>query len=101
MPSPKFGLFSPTRRAMIEQVHLAINAQHFSRTAEARTWLGAWPVSRFPAAHWASARAADIWLAFDHAHWGLTLGPPTGRLIAEMRRRSATRMPYAAERFSR
>ena len=25
-----------------------------------------------------------LWLALGHAHWGLTLGPVTGRLIAEM-----------------
>jgi D-amino-acid dehydrogenase len=26
----------------------------------------------------------DLWFAFGHAHQGLTLGPTTGRLIAEM-----------------
>ena len=25
-----------------------------------------------------------LWLAYGHAHWGLTLGPATGRLMAEM-----------------
>ena len=25
-----------------------------------------------------------LWLDYGHAHWGLTLGPATGRLIAEM-----------------
>jgi D-amino-acid dehydrogenase len=29
-------------------------------------------------------RHRDLWLAFGHAHHGLTLGPVTGRLIAEM-----------------
>jgi D-amino-acid dehydrogenase len=29
-------------------------------------------------------RHADLWFAFGHAHHGLTLGPVTGRLIAEM-----------------
>jgi D-amino-acid dehydrogenase len=55
-------------------------------------------------AHWASAHAADLWLAFDHAHWGLTLGPPTGRLIAEMMPGATPfcdPQPYAAERFTR
>jgi D-amino-acid dehydrogenase len=45
-----------------------------------------------------------LWLAFGHAHWGLTLGPVTGRLIAEMMT-GATPFcdpaPFAAERFSR
>jgi D-lysine oxidase len=27
---------------------------------------------------------AGLWLAYGHAHWGLTLGPATGRLVAEM-----------------
>lgn len=29
-------------------------------------------------------RHSDLWFAFGHAHHGLTLGPVTGRLIAEM-----------------
>jgi D-amino-acid dehydrogenase len=45
-----------------------------------------------------------VWLAYGHAHWGLTLGPATGRLIAEMM--TGTRpfcdpAPYGAERFMR
>ena len=43
-----------------------------------------------------------LWLAYGHGHWGLTLGPATGRLIAEMMT-GATPFcdpaPYAAERF--
>ena len=33
-----------------------------------------------------AARPAQrgLWLAYGHGHWGLTLGPATGRLIAEM-----------------
>jgi D-amino-acid dehydrogenase len=45
-----------------------------------------------------------LWLAHGHAHWGLTLGPVTGRLVAEMLT-GATPLcdpaPYAAERFTR
>jgi D-amino-acid dehydrogenase len=26
----------------------------------------------------------NLWFAFGHAHHGLTLGPVTGRLVAEM-----------------
>jgi D-amino-acid dehydrogenase len=44
-----------------------------------------------------------LWLGFGHAHWGLTLGPATGRLLAEMIS-GATPFcdpkPYAAERFA-
>jgi D-amino-acid dehydrogenase len=31
-----------------------------------------------------AARHAGLWLAYGHGHWGLTLGPATGRLLAEM-----------------
>jgi D-amino-acid dehydrogenase len=44
----------------------------------------------------------ELWLAYGHAHWGLTLGPATGRLLAEMVT-GATPFcdpaPYRAERF--
>jgi D-amino-acid dehydrogenase len=47
---------------------------------------------------------AGLWLAYGHAHWGLTLGPVTGRLLAEMMT-GATPFcdpaPYGAERFAR
>ena len=43
-----------------------------------------------------------LWLDYGHAHWGLTLGPVSGRLIAEMMT-GATPFcdptPYSAERF--
>ena len=45
-----------------------------------------------------------LWLAFGHAHWGLTLGPVTGRLVAEMVS-GATPFcdpkPFSADRFAR
>jgi D-amino-acid dehydrogenase len=43
-----------------------------------------------------------LWLAYGHAHWGLTLGPATGRLIAEMMMGETPfcdPAPYGAERF--
>jgi D-amino-acid dehydrogenase len=46
----------------------------------------------------------DLWLDYGHAHWGLTLGPASGRLLAEMMT-GATPFcdpaPYAAKRFGR
>jgi D-amino-acid dehydrogenase len=27
---------------------------------------------------------SGLWLCYGHAHWGLTLGPITGRLIADL-----------------
>jgi D-amino-acid dehydrogenase len=47
---------------------------------------------------------AGLWLAYGHAHWGLTLGPVSGRLLAEMIA-GATPFcdpaPFRAERFGR
>jgi len=70
---------------------------------EPQPWLGARPcfadsrpvIGRAP-------RQRGLWLAFGHGHWGLTLGPATGRLMAEMMT-GATPFcdpkPYSADRF--
>ncbi len=53
--------------------------------ADEKTWLGSRPC--FPDSRPVIGRApglGGVWLAIGHAHWGLTLGPATGRLIAEM-----------------
>lgn len=70
---------------------------------EMQPWLGARPC--FPDSRPVIGRAPNqrgLWLAGGHAHWGLTLGPATGRLIAEMMT-GATPFcdpkPYGAERF--
>ena len=70
---------------------------------ETQPWLGARPC--FPDSRPVIGRAPGsrgLWLAYGHAHWGLTLGPATGRLIAEMMS-GATPFcdpkPYGAERF--
>jgi D-amino-acid dehydrogenase len=72
---------------------------------ETAPWMGCRPC--FPDSRPVIGRApnnARLWLAYGHAHWGLTLGPATGRLIAEMMT-GATPFcdpaPYAAERFGR
>ena len=47
-------------------------------------------------------RHDGLWFAFGHAHHGLTLGPVTGRLIAEMMTGAPTVVdprPFLAERF--
>src|SRR5213075_2328267 len=51
---------------------------------EAEPWLGRRP--NMPDSLPVVGRApgqAGLWLAFGHGHWGLTLGPVTGRLIAD------------------
>ena len=71
--------------------------------AEAATWMGSRPC--FPDSRPVIGRAPghrELWLAYGHAHWGLTLGPATGRLLAVMVT-GATPFcdpaPYRAERF--
>jgi len=52
---------------------------------EPEPWLGARPC--FPDSRPVIGSAPGqpgMWLAVGHGHWGLTLGPATGRLIAEM-----------------
>ena len=71
--------------------------------ADDKTWLGARPC--FPDSRPVIGKAPGqkgLWLAIGHAHWGLTLGPPTGRLIADMMTGAAPFVdpnPYSAERF--
>jgi D-lysine oxidase len=71
---------------------------------EAQPWLGARPC--FADSRPVIGRAPGqpgLWLDYGHAHWGLTLGPASGRLLAEMITGTVPfcdPMPYAAERFS-
>ena len=47
-------------------------------------------------------RHRNLWLNFGHAHHGFTLGPATGRLLAEMisgEAPFADPAPFAADRF--
>ena len=49
-----------------------------------------------------AVRHAGLWFDFGHQHHGLTLGPVTGRLLAEMmtgEQPFADPRPFAAERF--
>jgi D-amino-acid dehydrogenase len=72
--------------------------------ADDKTWLGSRPC--FPDSRPVIGRApglARLWLAIGHAHWGLTLGPVTGKLIAEMlvgETPFCDPAPYRAERFA-
>jgi D-amino-acid dehydrogenase len=73
--------------------------------ADDKTWLGARPC--FPDSRPVIGRApgqSGMWLAIGHAHWGLTLGPPTGKLLAQMilgETPFCDPAPYRAERFLR
>ena len=70
---------------------------------EATPWMGCRPTfaDSMPVIGRAPGHG-DLWLAYGHSHWGLTLGPATGRLIAEMMTGATPfcdPMPFAAERF--
>ena len=70
---------------------------------ESKAWLGRRP--NMPDALPVLGRApgqSGLWLAFGHGHWGLTLGPVSGRLIAELMTGTTPftdPAPYRAERF--
>jgi D-amino-acid dehydrogenase len=71
--------------------------------ADNDTWVGARPC--FPDSRpviGAAPKQRGLWLAVGHAHWGLTLGPVTGRLLADMITGATPGVdpaPYRAERF--
>jgi len=70
---------------------------------EPAPWMGARPC--FADSRPVIGRApgqSGLWLAFGHGHWGLTLGPATGRLMAELLTGSTPFLdpaPFRAERF--
>ncbi len=73
-------------------------------SVDGKTWLGSRPcfADSRPVIGPAPGRPG-LWLAIGHAHWGLTLGPATGRMIAEMMAGEppfCDPSPYRAERFS-
>ena len=72
-------------------------------TVEPQPWMGSRPcfADSMPVIGPAPGQAG-LWLAYGHAHWGLTLGPVTGRLVADLVT-GATPFcdpaPYSATRF--
>jgi D-amino-acid dehydrogenase len=93
-PSPvQFDRLMPAARALFP----------LGERADDKTWLGSRPC--FPDSRPVIGRApglAGLWLAIGHAHWGLTLGPVTGKLLAAMMAGDAPfcdPAPYRAERF--
>lgn len=75
-PSPvQFDRLMPKARALFP----------LGPRADDKTWVGSRPC--FPDSRPVIGPAPGLkglWLAIGHAHWGLTLGPVTGRLIADM-----------------
>jgi D-lysine oxidase len=97
---------APPTPDQLERLMPAANALFpLGEPVEAAPWMGSRPC--FADSKPVIGRAAGhrgLWLAYGHAHWGLTLGPVTGRLVAEMMT-GATPFcdpaPYGMERFAR
>ena len=94
-PTPvQFGRLLPAAKALFP----------LGEPVEPTPWMGSRPC--FSDSRPVIGRAPGqpgLWLAFGHAHWGLTLGPATGRLIAEMMTGAVPfcdPAPYSAERFA-
>jgi D-amino-acid dehydrogenase len=89
------------------QVERALPGAHalfpLGDAVEARPWMGARPClpDMLPVIGKAP-RHKGLWFDFGHQHHGLTLGPATGRLLAEMMTGEtpfADPKPFAVERF--
>jgi D-amino-acid dehydrogenase len=71
--------------------------------ADDKTWMGSRPsfADSRPVIG-AAPKLPGLWLGIGHAHWGLTLGPITGRLLADLITGATPVVdpaPYRAERF--
>lgn len=75
----------PTPVQIARTVPLARELFPLGEVLDEKPWVGARPATpdSLPVIGQASGRK-NLWLAFGHSHLGFTLGPPTGRLLAEM-----------------
>jgi D-amino-acid dehydrogenase len=95
------ALRTPVQLARAEPI--ARNLFPLAERLDNEPWMGARPCTpdMLPIIDCAP-RHAGLWFAFGHAHHGLTLGPVTGRLIAEMITGETPFVdpaPYSAARF--
>lgn len=95
----------PTPVQSVRAEMLAGDLVRLGQPVEAQPWMGARPciadmrpvVGRAP-------RHANLWFHFGHGHQGLTLGPATARLLAELFDRETPYVdptPYDPRRFGR
>lgn len=76
---------APTPRQLDRMVACARETLDLGPPVEDRPWLGARPClpDMLPVIG-AAPRHRGLWFAFGHGHYGLTQGPATGRLLAEL-----------------
>ena len=99
--APRDHAPSPKQFAQVEPV--ARNMLHLGERQLDQPWMGSRPCTAdmrpvIGPAH----RHKGLWFSFGHAHHGLTLGPVTGRLIAEMmtgEKPIADPAPFSVARF--
>lgn len=95
---------APPRPTQVEQaLPLARGLFPLGEAVEAKPWMGARPClpDMLPVIGQAP-RHSGLWFDFGHQHHGLTLGPVSGRLLAEMMTGAtpfADISPFAAGRF--
>jgi D-amino-acid dehydrogenase len=94
---------APSPVQIAQTLPLARELFPLGEAIEAKPWMGARPClpDMLPVIGPAT-RHPGLWFDFGHQHHGLTLGPVTGRLLAEMmtgEQPLADPAPFAAERF--
>jgi D-lysine oxidase len=95
---------APPRPTQVEQALPRARALFpLGEAVEAKPWMGSRPClpDMLPVIG-PAPRHAGLWFDFGHQHHGLTLGPVTGRLLAEMMTGAtpfADPRPFAADRF--
>jgi len=94
----------PTPVQLERALPLARDLFPLGETVDPKPWMGARPClpDMLPVIGQAP-RHPGLWFDFGHHHHGLTLGPATGRLLAEMMTGEAPYAdptPFAAERFN-
>jgi D-amino-acid dehydrogenase len=81
--APLGGAKSPVQLERVEPIGRALFP--LGERLDAEPWMGARPATpdMMPIIG-PAPRHQNLWFAFGHAHHGMTLGPATGRLIAEL-----------------
>ena len=92
---------TPTQLAAVEPI--AHTLFPLEKRLDDQPWMGARPcTSDMKPIIGRAEKHQGLWFAFGHAHHGLTLGPVTGRLIAEMMTGEKTLVdpqPFRVDRF--
>lgn len=94
---------SPNRVQLQRAERIARLYWPLGEAVDAQPWMGRRPCTPdMRPIIGAAPRHRDLWFNFGHAHHGLTLGPASGRLLAELmtgEKPFCNPAPYAAQRF--